>query len=145
MNRTDPPIIVTTTIDAPIEKVWEAITAPGQMRQWYFDNIPDFRAEPGFETAFEVASGDRVFPHRWRVTEADPPSRLTKEWRYDNYPGCGYVTFELASLGAQTRVHLINTITGDFPGDIPEFKRESCMGGWEYFIRKRLKDFLEAT
>jgi hypothetical protein len=30
-----------------------------------------------------------------------------------------------------------------FPGHIPEFKRESCLAGWQYFIRERLKKFLE--
>ena len=90
-----------------------------------------------------MAVEDRVFPHKWRITEADPPCRITCEWRYENYAGCGYVTFELAGVEAKTRVHLINTITEDFPGDIPEFKQESCIGGWEYFIRQRLKGFLE--
>ncbi|EAR14788.1 SRPBCC family protein [Robiginitalea biformata] len=143
MKRTDPPIIISTIINASQEAVWQAITDPDQMRAWYFEDIPDFKAEVGFETGFDVAVEDRVFPHKWRITEADPPCRITCEWRYENYAGCGYVTFELAGVEAKTRVHLINTITEDFPGDIPEFKRESCIGGWEYFIRQRLKGFLE--
>jgi hypothetical protein len=30
-----------------------------------------------------------------------------------------------------------------FPEDIPEFTRESGMVGWNYFIRKKLKEYLE--
>jgi hypothetical protein len=31
----------------------------------------------------------------------------------------------------------------DFPDDIPEFRRESCIGGWNYFINHRLKEYLD--
>ena len=31
----------------------------------------------------------------------------------------------------------------DFPDDIPEFKRESDVEGWTFFISKSLKEFLE--
>ncbi|MBC2839816.1 SRPBCC domain-containing protein [Robiginitalea sp. SC105] len=142
MKHSDDPIVVTETLDAPVHKVWEAITDPGQMREWYFENIPDFRAEVGFETGFDVMSGDRLFPHRWRVTEADPPNRITYHWSYASYPGEAYVTFELAPAGSGTQVRLINTVTADFPEDIPEFRRESCAGGWAYFIRERLRGYL---
>jgi len=30
-----------------------------------------------------------------------------------------------------------------FPDDIPEFKRESGVEGWNYLIKKSLKAFLE--
>jgi hypothetical protein len=30
-----------------------------------------------------------------------------------------------------------------FPDDIPEFRRDSCIGGWEYLIQKSLKEYLE--
>jgi hypothetical protein len=31
----------------------------------------------------------------------------------------------------------------DFMDGIPEFKRESGLAGWEYFLNKSLKDYLE--
>ena len=48
MEKGDPPIIVEHSFDASAETVWRAITDVDQMRQWYFENIPDFRAEVGF-------------------------------------------------------------------------------------------------
>lgn len=32
--------------NAPVEKVWQALTDKDQMKQWYFD-IPDFNTAPG--------------------------------------------------------------------------------------------------
>ncbi len=31
---------------------------------------------------------------------------------------------------------------GDFPDDVPEFERESCLGGRQYFIGQALKAYL---
>ena len=53
------------------------------------------------------------------------------------------VVFELYEHGDSTTLRLTLDIREDFPEDIPEFKRKSCIGGWEYFIQGRLKEFLE--
>ena len=42
MKTTDPPIIIEKTIEVPKDQLWKALTDPGQMRQWFFENIPDF-------------------------------------------------------------------------------------------------------
>jgi uncharacterized protein YndB with AHSA1/START domain len=113
------------------------------MRQWYFDNIPAFRAEVSFETQFKVHSGGRDFMHMWRVTEVVPLKRISYTWEYDAFSGEAVVSFELFDEGDSTRLRLTNSVLRDFPGDIPEFKRESCIAGWEYFIHGRLRDYLE--
>ena len=40
------PIIVERTYNAPIEKVWNAITDREEMKKWYFE-LAEFKAEPG--------------------------------------------------------------------------------------------------
>ncbi len=42
------------------------------MRKWYFENIPAFKPEVGFETQFNVQSEERNFLHKWKVTEVQP-------------------------------------------------------------------------
>jgi hypothetical protein len=42
-----------------------------------------------------------------------------------------------------TKLRLTAQVLEDFPEDIPEFKRESGVEGWTYFIKKSLKEFLE--
>ncbi|MHA6246554.1 SRPBCC family protein [Pontibacter sp. CAU 1760] len=143
MKSTDSPIIVAQTYQATREQVWKAITEPEQMRQWFFQAIPDFKPEVGFETEFEVQAESRSFPHQWRVTEVEPLHKLVYNWRYEGYSGDSYVVFELFEKGLQTQLRLTAVTTADFPEDIPEFRRESCIGGWEYFIQEGLYDYLQ--
>jgi uncharacterized protein YndB with AHSA1/START domain len=123
--------------------VWEAITRVDQMRRWFFDNIPAFEPEIGFTTQFEVSSGERVFPHIWTIIAVEPAHKITYNWRYDGYHGNSLVHFELTEDNSKTVLTVTHETTADFPDDIPEFSRESCKGGWEYFIQERLKKYLE--
>ncbi|MEW6412906.1 MAG: SRPBCC domain-containing protein [Candidatus Zixiibacteriota bacterium] len=142
MKASDEPIVVEETYEASIETVWEAITNVELMRQWYFDNIPAFRPEVGFETQFNVKSGERNFPHLWKVTDVSPLERIVYTWKFEGYQGDSFVVWELSRENKSTRLKLTCHITEDFPDGIPEFKRESCIAGWEYFLKQRLKDFL---
>lgn len=142
MKNTDPPIIVEQKFEVPVQKVWDAITIHDQMIKWFFENIPDFKPETGFEVVFDVHSESRVFSHRWKVTEVIPNKRIMYTWRYELYKGDSFVTFELFETGNQTLLRLTSTITEDFDDHIPEFLRESCMAGWEYFIKERLHSYL---
>lgn len=142
MKRADQPIIIEETYNKPVKSVWAAITEPEQMRKWFFENMPDFKPEVGFEVEFEVEAGGRVFPHQWKITKVEPGKLIEYNWKYGGYEGDAYVTFELTKEGNSTSLRLTNIIVEDFQEDIPEFKRESCIGGWNYFIKERLKEYL---
>jgi uncharacterized protein YndB with AHSA1/START domain len=143
MKKNEKPIVVEQTFQVTIDTVWKAITDIKQMRLWYFDNIPDFKPEVGFKTQFNVQSGERNFMHKWKVTEVVSRRKITYNWQYENYAGDAFVTFELFEQNDQTTLRLINQIVEDFQDNIPEFTRESCVGGWTYFIKKNLKEFLD--
>jgi len=143
MNDRNKPIIVEETFRAPVATVWKAITEVTQMRQWFFDNTPAFDPIEGFETQFDVRSGDRNFRHLWRLIEVIPKKKIVYCWRYEEYPGISTVTFELLELGDKTNLILTSIGLETFPDDIPEFTRESCVGGWNYFIKERLNQYLK--
>jgi uncharacterized protein YndB with AHSA1/START domain len=143
MKASDEPVIVEQTFNATPEKVWQAITEHEQMIQWYFDNIPDFKAEVGFETQFNIHNEGRDFLHMWNVTEVEPLKKITYGWKFEGYAGDSFVTFEIFDEGDTTKLRLTATVTEDFQDGIPEFQRESCIGGWQYFIQQRLKEYLE--
>ena len=145
MKSADPPVVVEQSFTAPITEVWQALTDADRMRQWFFDNIPDFKPEVGFETTFVVKSESRQFPHHWKVTRVEPNVFIAYDWWYDTYPGMGHVAFELSGKGSGTDLKLTMTVQRDFPDDIPEFQRESCIGGWNYFLKERLVQFLSVT
>jgi len=142
MKKSEKPVVVEQSFSQPVEKVWRAITEPGRMRRWFFDNIPDFKAQKGFETRFEIENEGRVFPHLWKVIEVVPNQKLVYNWRYAGYPGDSNVIFELTDKNNQTTLKLTHVVLEDFPDDIPEFSRESCLGGWHYFINESLKNYL---
>jgi len=142
MKVTDKPIVVSQTFNASIDTVWNAITELHQMQQWFFEVIPDFKPEVGFKTLFNVTSEERNFLHLWEIAAVIPKQKIVYLWKYKEYPGSTLVSFDLTKNNNQTKLTVTNMVLEDFPQDIPEFKPESCLGGWEYFIKNRLKDYL---
>lgn len=143
MHTNNEPIIISEVFDAPVLAVWSAITEVEKMRQWFFGNIESFEPIVGFKTQFNVVSQNKVFLHIWQVTEADPLHKLTVNWQYEGYLGELVVTMGLIETENQTRFKLTCAGNESFPDSVPEFTRESCTGGWEYFISKRLKNYLD--
>ena len=142
MKATDSPVIVSQLFDQSIPEVWHAITQLDAMQQWFFDCIPDFKAGIGFKTQFTITNEGRHFTHLWHIIDVIPLQKITYHWSYIEYPGSGHVIFELNEQDEQTLLTLTNTTLEDFPQDLPEFKRESAIGGWNYFIKQQLPAFL---
>ena len=143
MKKSASPILVTQDFQTSITVLWAALTDIQEMRKWYFDNIPDFQSKVGFKTQFPIHNEGRTFTHLWEVTEVVPNESITYRWHYKEYTGDSTVTFTLTEMGEQIRLNLTLTILEDFPDNIPEFKIESGVAGWNYFIKKQLKSYLE--
>jgi uncharacterized protein YndB with AHSA1/START domain len=137
------PYVIERTYNAPIAKVWEAITNKDQMKQWYFD-IAEFKAEVGFEFEFTGQGKDgEKYVHKCKITEVVPEKKLTHSWRYDGYPGNSFVTFELFAEGNSTRVRLTHEGIESFAANGNDFKKESFAMGWTHIIGTGLKNFVE--
>lgn len=119
------PIVVEETFKAPVEKVWKAITEKDQMRQWFFDAIPEFEPVQGFETQFNVRAENVDYLHLWRVKEVVPQKRIVYEWRYGGVPGNSTVTWELSETPEGTKLKLTHEGIETFPQDNPVFRRAS--------------------
>jgi uncharacterized protein YndB with AHSA1/START domain len=137
------PIVLEHAYPASAGRVWQSITDPALMRQWFFEQIESFRAEAGFYTEFDLFHNGRHFLHQWKVTEAVPERLLVCRWTFQGYPGDSSVAWELIPEGESTRLRL--TVTGQetYPQDIPEFTQESCIQGWTYLLGENLRNFLE--
>lgn len=143
MKTDEAPVIVEQDFDRSASDVWNAITRIDEMRKWYFETIPDFKPEVGFATRFVVDTGVRRFPHLWKVTEVDPPHKIVYNWNYEGFPGDAFVAFDVSGGDRSARLTVTMLVRESFPDDIPEFSRESCLGGWTYFINNRLKAYLD--
>lgn len=143
MKKTDHPIVVEQIYASSIEKVWNALTRLEEMKQWFFGNIESFEPEVGFETQFLIQVEERKFTHLWKITEVVPFQKITYNWKYEEYPGDSFVTFELFEMSDHVKLKLSVDVVEDFQSDIPEFSRESCIIGWNYFLGKNLKKYLD--
>src|SRR6185436_9076952 len=92
--------------NAPVEKVWSAITDINQMRAWYFPQLEDFKPEKRFETQFNVHHDGKDFMHLWKVNEVVPLRKISIEWMYAGYPGTSMVSFEIFPAADKTRLVL---------------------------------------
>lgn len=135
------PFIIERVLNAPVERVWKALTNPDEMKQWYFD-IPGFKPEVGFEFSFTGGTEDRTFVHLCTVTEVVPNQKLTHSWRYEGYEGNSFVTFELIPEGKQTRLKLTHEGLETFP-PIADFAKTNFEAGWTYIIGTSIKNYLE--
>ena len=136
------PLIIERTFNAPIEKVWKAITDKDEMKQWYFD-IAAFKPEVGFEFQFEGGKDEKCYLHLCKITEVVIGKKLSYSWRYDGYEGNSFVTFELFPDGNKTRLKLTHDGLETFPIKNPDFAKENFIEGWTYITGTSLKEFLE--
>lgn len=139
----DTPFVIERTFNAPIEKVWKAITDKDEMKQWYFD-LAEFKPVAGFEFQFtgEGHKGEKYL-HLCTITEAVANKKLTYSWRYDGYEGNSFVTFELFEEGGKTRLKLTHEGLETFPMNNTDFAKESFAEGWTHIIGISLQKFIE--
>ena len=135
------PFVIERTYDAPVERVWKAITNKEQMKEWYFD-MSDFEPEVGFEFTFTGEDGDLKFVHLCKVIEVVPERKLSHSWRYEGYEGDSLLTWEFFAEGEKTRVKLTHAGLETFPAK-PSFARECFAGGWTEIFGKNLKEYVE--
>jgi uncharacterized protein YndB with AHSA1/START domain len=134
-------IIIERTFNAPIARVWKALTDVDQMREWYFD-LKEFKPEVGFEFEFVVEHEGNTYHHLCRVTEVAPQKKIAYTWRYKGEPGNSLVTIELSPDGARTRLKLTHTGIETFP-KTPAYARKNFEAGWTAIIGTELKQFVE--
>jgi uncharacterized protein YndB with AHSA1/START domain len=134
-------VVIERTFNAPVERVWKALTDVEEIRRWYFD-LKEFKPEVGFEFEFAVEHEGTNYHHLCRVTEVIPQKKLAYTWRYKGHEGDSLVTFELAAAGDRTRLKLTHEGLDTFP-KLPSFARENFIKGWTAIIGSELKQFLE--
>jgi uncharacterized protein YndB with AHSA1/START domain len=140
---TTEPFEIDCTYNAPLSKVWKALTDKDEMKQWYFD-LAEFKPEVGFEFTFTGGKDGREYKHLCKITEVIPGKKLKHSWTYDGYEGTSYVTWELFDEGDKTRVKLTHEGLETFPQNNPDFAKESFVEGWTGITGKNLKEFVES-
>lgn len=125
-----PDIRHTQVFNAPIAKVWDAVSTAEGIARWFMPN--NFKPEPGYE--FEMNSGPFGMS-KCKVLEVVPQHRVKFEWGKD-----WTVTFELQELEGKTAFTLIHS--GWDADKVTEFGqshhevRDRMNQGWEGIVQK---------
>jgi uncharacterized protein YndB with AHSA1/START domain len=99
-----PAVRFARTYDQPLERVWEAISDPAEMRHWF--PSPEV-AHDAREGGSITLSGDPYAPEAktTRVLVWDPPHRFSFEWADDE------LHFTLTQVDQGTRLELVNILS----------------------------------
>jgi uncharacterized protein YndB with AHSA1/START domain len=134
-------IVIERTFNAPVGRVWMALTNVEQMRHWFFD-LEDFKPNVGFEFEFVVEHEGSSYHHLCCVTEVVPEKKIAYSWQYKGEQGCSLVAIELSAEGKMTRLRLTHSGIESFP-KTPAYSRKNFETGWTAIIGSELKNFVE--
>ena len=138
------PFIIEKVYNAPVSRVWKAITDKEEMKQWYFPDLDEFKPEVGATFQFYGSKDNKKYLHLCKVTEVIENKKISYTWRYNDFEGSSIVTFELFPEGNQTKLRLTHGGLDTFPSaSNSDFARESFANGWGSFVNSRLKEYLE--
>jgi uncharacterized protein YndB with AHSA1/START domain len=87
-------------LPAPREEVWEALTEPARLAEWFANDV-DLDLRPGGGASFRWSNGET---RTATVTEVEPERRLAFEWDDE-----GEVAFTLDDDTEGTRLTVVET------------------------------------
>lgn len=138
------PVRINYLLNAPAEKVWQAITNKEAMKEWYFD-IPDFEMEIGRVFNFYEPGEKKQYHHRCEILDIIPHKRLKHTWMHPTHSNAvTEVIWELVvEEGNKTRVFLTHDGLEKLIDAGPDFTRENYLSGWHQIVGESLKNFVE--
>lgn len=136
-------VIVKERMNAPVEKVWNALTDKSQMKEWYFD-IPDFELGLHNEFNFYEPGGECKYHHHGEILEIEPHAKLKHTWSYPEISKeKTLVKWELEGDGDATNVTLTHKGIENFDHLGKDFQHDSFEAGWNELVKKSLKEYVE--
>ena len=136
--------VIERFIDAPARLVWDALTRPEHLKEWYMPKPwgavahCEMDVRPGGRLSLRVRfEGGPEFALGGTYQEVDPPRRLVHTWAMAGDPSETTVTFELRAELGQTRVVLTHV------GFAARADLEQNDAGWQHQL-DRLVTLLES-
>lgn len=142
MARRTRRIEVTTRLAYPVETVWEALTDPTALGEWFMET--DFAPVVGHRFQFRAApvGGWRGWVD-CQVTQVEPPRRLSFTWQGMAEHSVTQVTYELQSDGDGTRVRALHEGFDRSHGLLAGLMLRAILrGGWRRMFRRQLPPVL---
>ncbi len=136
-----PDIRKVVLLNAPIEKVWNAVATSEGIGSWFMQN--DFQAEEGFEFTIHSPFG----PQTCKVLKIEKPKQVAITWGTAGWE----VSFELKEVDNQTELTMVHSgwgpadekIQGPGP-DMTNLQIRTTMDmGWEGLLNNGLRNAVE--
>src|SRR5262249_15347134 len=140
-SRFKPKTVYVTYIDAPLDRVWQALIDPAFTQQYFFGFAIEI--EPRRGGAFRLLSPDGSTHVNGEVVEWSPPHRLCVTWHvagmkdFGELPEC-LVSYDLVQSGGSVQV----TMMESHSWDVPEAILKGGQSGWPKILSS-LKSVLE--
>ena len=135
-------------VDASPEVVFEVISTPAHVREWWSDEA-DFPSEPGGVGWIGFGEDPAALEHRasFTVVDKEPPHRFSFRWCHpEGVPAAQdnsfLVTFELSPSGGGTLLRLTETGFREQGWEVAvlEEQYQEHVKGWNHFV-PRLADY----
>ena len=137
------PIQVVTKIRSTRERVWETITTPQLMRQWFAD-VDNETMMDGETFRFLEMFGNLQMVHECLILEMVKPSLFRHTWAYPELSqASSTVNWDLESDGDLTEVIITHEGIHHITPDIPELTPQRLIGFWDNALNNDLKRFIE--
>lgn len=119
-------------VDAPIERVWEALTSAEELAQWFGDSAeidlqPGGRARFGWsefnsttDCIIEAVDRPSRFSFRWDAVSGSPVEEVST-----------HVEFTLRTEGEATHVTMLESGFADLPEDAYQERIDKNTSGWD--------------
>jgi uncharacterized protein YndB with AHSA1/START domain len=92
-------------LPAAREEVWEALTDPGRLEDWFANSV-ELDLRPGGGASFRWGNGEE---RHATFTEVDPDRRLAFAWDGEGLEDGGEVAFTLDDVADGTRLTVVET------------------------------------
>ena len=136
-------VVIKQRVNAPVEKVWNALTDKAQMKEWYFD-IPDFELGVHKEFNFYEPGEEKKFHHHGQILEVIPQEKFKHTWSYPEFSkDKSIVKWRLEEDQDGTVVTLTHKGLEYFDHLGSDFQKESFESGWSTLISENLKKYVE--
>jgi uncharacterized protein YndB with AHSA1/START domain len=132
-------------IEAPLERVWTALTDESLVAQWL--GCMGFKSEIGHvfymqQDRSKAAAGDTSGATHCELLKLDAPNEMLFSWYFPDFPKT-HVSIRLTSTETGTRADLLHSGWDQFDAQQIRSIRDGLEGGWKSFVLPQLKRVAE--
>lgn len=142
MDNTQP-VVKEITIDAPVSRVWDALTKKEQIAKWLMPS-DNFELTVGATFNMTGSSKGVEYPHICTITEIVPEKKLSYTWAVKDKLSDTLVTYELEEQEGKTKLTLTHSGWDKITLATEGAFRNDYNNGWEQVI-PGLKKYVESN